>query len=121
MTPNFIFLGLLKEEFSIQSGSAVFLSPKCYIMEDQTSGATKKALKGIHSQTMIELNDFVDVLYNNSTVMRDQTRFRRNLKKFTVQLQSEKKRALNSIYFKLKVSDDFLTCSPHTDENGKYL
>ena len=111
----------MKEEFSIQSGSAVFLSPKCYIMEDQTSGATKKALKGIHSQTMITLDDFLDVLYNNNTVMRDQTRLKRNLKKFTVQLQREKKRALNSVYFKLRVSDDFITCSPHIDENGDFL
>ena len=97
------------------------MSPKCYIMEDKESGQVKKALKGIHSETMIEFDDFVDVLYNNSAVMRNQTRLRRNLKKFTVQLQSEKKKALNSVYFKLKVSKDFITCSPHTDEHGNYL
>lgn len=114
-------LGLLKEEFCIRNGSAVFLSPKCYIMEDKSSGQIKKALKGIHSETLIGLNDFLQVLYNNSTIMRDQIRLRRNLKKFTVQLQREKKRALNSVYFKLKVSDDFITCSPHTAENGEYL
>jgi len=90
-------------------------------MEDKDSGQVKKALKGIHSGTMIEYDDFVEVLYNNSTVMRDQTRLKRNLKKFTVQLQNEKKKALNSVYFKLKVSDDFITCSPHTDEHGNYL
>ena len=118
---NIFFSGLLKEEFSIQRGSAVFLSPKCYIMHDETSGEMKKALKGIHSETMIDVRDFIEVLYNNSNLMRDQTRLRRNLKKFTVQLQREKKRALNSVYFKLRVSDDFLICSPHIDENGQYM
>lgn len=91
------------------------------MMADKNTGAVKKALKGIHSQTMITLDDFLDVLYNNNTVMRDQTRLKRNLKKFTVQLQREKKRALNSVYFKLRVSDDFITCSPHIDENGDFL
>ena len=90
-------------------------------MEDKTSGKSKKALKGIHSETMIEYDNFLDALYKNTTVMRDQTRLRRNLKKFTVQLQSEKKKALNSVYFKLKVSDDLISCSPHIDENGQYL
>ena len=91
------------------------------MMADQNTGAVKKALKGIHSQTLITLDDFLGVLYNNNTVMRDQTRLKRNLKKFTVQLQREKKRALNSVYFKLRVSDDFITCSPHIDENGDFL
>lgn len=118
---EFNFLGLLKDEFSISKGSAIFLSPKCYYMEDKTTGECKKALKGIHSQTMLQYDDFIDVLYNNSTVMRDQTRLRRNLKKFTVHLQREKKRALNSVYYKFKISSDFITCSPHTDEHGQYL
>ena len=91
------------------------------MMADKNTGAVKKALKGIHSQTLITLDDFLGVLYNNNTVMRDQTRLKRNLKKFTVQLQREKKRALNAVYFKLRVSDDFITCSPHIDENGDFL
>ena len=105
----------------MSNGSAIFLSPKCYLMEDRTTGECKKALKGIHCETLLQYEDFIDVLYNNSTVMRDQTRLRRNLKKYTVQLQREKKRALNSIYYKFKISSDFITCSPHTDEHGHYL
>ena len=112
---------MLKEEFSIDKGRAIFLSPKCYLMHDSTSGQMKKALKGIHSETLIDDQDFIEVLYNNSNIMRDQTRFRRNLKQFTVQMQKQKKRALNSVYFKLRVSDDFLACSPHVDSNGEYL
>ena len=36
--------GLLKEEFSIREGSAVFLSPKCYSMSDNDQNM-KTALK----------------------------------------------------------------------------
>ena len=115
-----MFLGLLKQEFAIQDGGALFLSPKCYMKKDK-SGKVKKALKGIHSETLIEYSDFVDALHNNKIVERDQTRFKRNLKRFTIELRNERKRALNSIYYKLKVSDDFLSCSPHTDSNGDYL
>ena len=88
----------------MSNGSAIFLSPKCYFMEDRLTGERKKALKGIHCQTLLQYDDFIDVLYNNSTVMRNQTRLRRNLKNYTVQLQREKKRALNSVYYKFKIS-----------------
>ena len=90
-------------------------------MTDQVSGQVKKALKGVHNETEIAYKDFLDALYNNSKVIRDQTSLRRNLKKFTMQLQKEKKKAINSVYYKFKVSDDFITCSPHTDINGEYL
>ena len=90
-------------------------------MEDKSTGKVKKALKGVHSRTLLEYEDFIDVLYNNSTVLRDQTQLRRNPKKFTVQLQRGQKRALNSVYYKFKISPDFITCSPHTDEHGYYL
>ena len=91
------------------------------MMHDASSGQTKKALKGVNPGTLIDVQDFIEVLYNNSNIMRDQTSFRRNSKKFTVQLQKQKKRALNSVYFKLRVSDDFITCSPHVDLNGEFL
>ena len=90
-------------------------------MEDKNSGKIKRALKGIHSGTNIAYEDFVDVLYNNTKVLRTQTCLRRDSRKFTVNMQTEKKRALNSIYYKLKVSDNFVSCSPHTDENGEYM
>lgn len=90
-------------------------------MEDSLTGLVKKAIKGVNPCTPLEFKDFLDVLYDNKIVMRDQTRLRRHLKQFTVQMQREQKRALNSVYFKLKVSDDFITCSPHTDSNGDLL
>lgn len=90
-------------------------------MEDKDSAQLKKALKGICSGTNLKFEDFADVLYNNSKVMREQTRLKRDLKKSIVHMQKEQKRALSSVYFKMKVSDDFLSCSPHTDQNGDYM
>ena len=103
------------------NGGGVFLSPKCYLMEDKSSGQSKKALKGVHSETTIKYDDFVDVLYNNSTVMREQIRLRRHKDNYAMELQSNTKKSLNSIYYKMKVSEDFVSCSPHKDQNGDFL
>ena len=113
--------GLLKEEFSLDNGSGIFLSPKCYLMEDRATGESKRALKGINSKTDIQYEDFVGALYNNSNVMRDQNRLRRHRTQYSMELQTNHKKALNSIYYKMKVSDDFVSCSPHTDQNGEFL
>ena len=90
-------------------------------MEDKATGESKRALKGINSGTDIQYEDFVDALYNNSNVMRDQNRLRRHRTQYSMELQTNNKKALNSIYYKMKVSDDFVSCSPHTDQNGEFL
>ena len=113
--------GLLKEEFRLDNGAGVFLSPKCYFMEDKISGQVKKALKGINSQTNIRYENFIDTLYNNSSIMREQNRLRRHRTQYSMELQSNIKKSLNSIYYKMKVSDDFISCSPHTNQNGEFL
>jgi len=113
--------GLLKEEFRLDNGAGVFLSPKCYFMEDKISGQVKKALKGINSQTDIRYEHFIDTLYNNSSIMREQNRLRRHRTQYSMELQSNIKKSLNSIYYKMKVSDDFISCSPHTNQNGEFL
>lgn len=90
-------------------------------MEDRASGQVKKALKGVHSQTDITHENFLDALYNNSNVEREQIRLQRHRTQYSMELKSNIKKSLNSVYFKQKVSDDFLSCSPHTDSNGEYL
>ena len=113
--------GLLKEEFRLNNGAGVFLSPKCYFMEDTVSGQVKKALKGINSGTDIRYEHFVNTLYNNSSIMREQNRLRRHRTQYSMELQSNIKKSLNSIYYKMKVSEDFVSCSPHTNQNGEFL
>ena len=113
--------GLLKEEFRLDNGAGIFLSPKCYFMEDTISGQVKKALKGINSGTDIRYEHFVNTLYNNSSIMREQNRLRRHRTQYSMELQSNIKKSLNSIYYKMKVSEDFVSCSPHTNQNGEFL
>ena len=109
-------LGLLKSEFSMTSGSAIFLSPKCYLMhngDDNDEKGTKRALKGVNHSTNVSREDFIDALYENKIAVRRQVRFKRDPKVFKTRLVEEQRRALNPIYYKMKVSDDFVTCAPH--------
>ena len=89
-------------------------------MEDE-NGKTKKALKGVHVKTDLHQEDFINTLYNNTLVLRKQCRLRRDPKKYRIRLQEEKKKALNALYFKMKVSENFVSCTPHTDANSEYL
>ena len=119
---SLIFIaGLLKEEFKLENGSAVFLSPKCYWMEDQASGQVKKAMKGVNADTPITYEDCLDALYNNTNKLTQQMRLRRHKNNYSMELQSNVKKSLNSVYYKMRVSEDFISCSPHIDNDGKYL
>ena len=90
-------------------------------MQDESSANVKKALKGVHVRTNLSREDFLHVLYHNSVVMRKQVRLRRDPQRYTVRLQEEQKKALNAIYYKMKISDNFISCSPHTDADSNYL
>lgn len=90
-------------------------------MEDKQSGQVKKALKGVHSQTDIEYDDFVNALYQNKNIQREQIRLQRHPKNYSMELKSNIKKTLNSVYYKMRVSEDFVNCYPHTNEEGKYL
>ena len=97
-------------------GTAVFLSPKCYLLDGADSDnpdGTKRALKGINNETLISREEFLNALYDNTVIKKRQVRMKRNLKKFKICNISETKKALNSVYYKMKVSDDFISCTPH--------
>ena len=105
----------------MDNGRAIFLSPKCYLLEDESTQKSKKALKGVNCETDIQFQHFVDVLYNNSKIHRQQNRLRRNQKHYAMELQSNMKKSLNSVYYKMKVSNDFVKCSPLTNGSGEYM
>ena len=100
----------------MKSGSGIFLSPKCYLMDngdENDPDGTKRALKGVNHGTNVSRQDFLDALYNNTIAMRRQVRFKRDPKVFKMRLVEEQRRALNSIYYKFKVDDNMVTCTPH--------
>ena len=90
-------------------------------MADQESRNVKKALKGVHIQTQFDIKDFINTLYNNATINRNQTRLRRDLKAYKFELLCQTKRSLNPVFFKMRVSDNLICCSPHVDQNLEYL
>ena len=90
-------------------------------MADEESCIEKKALKGVNIQTQLDIKDFIATLYNNITVNREQIRLRRNLKSYKFELQKLTKRSLNAVFFKMKVSNNFVLCSPHVNANSEYL
>lgn len=81
--------------------------------DSANSDGVKRALKGINDETNVTREEFLNSLYRNDVVRKEQNRLKRDLKKFKFATVCETKKALNSIYYKMKVSDDFLSCSPH--------
>ena len=90
-------------------------------MSDPECGNVKKALKGVHIQTQLDIKDFINTLYDNATITRQQTRLRRDLKAYKFELLCQTKRSLNPVFFKMRVSDNLIGCSPHVDQNLEYL
>ena len=90
-------------------------------MEDEASGKIKTALKGVSAETDINCEHFIDAIYENRNILREQTRLRRHRTQYSMELQRNLKRSVNSVYYKMKVSSDFISCTPHTDSNGEFL
>ena len=111
---------MLKKEFQVDNGSFIALSSKCYHLLDRTTLFEKKALKGIHSDSVITHQDFYNCLYHNETVTRNQVRFHYNKKLDMMTLINQNKKALNSIYTKMCVKNDFVSIEP-LKLNGKFL
>ena len=106
----------MKSEFEMTSGSAIFLSPKCYLMDNGIPNdpqGVKRALKGINEKTILDKADFLNALYENQTVVKPQMRMKRDTKRCKIRIVEERKKSLNSIYYKMKLSDDYLSCTPH--------
>ena len=106
----------MKSEFEMTSGSAIFLSPKCYLMDNGIPNdphGVKRALKGISEKTVLDKADFLTALYENQTVIKPQMRMKRDTKSCKIRIVEERKKSLNSIYYKMKLSDDYLSCTPH--------
>ena len=112
--------GLLKCEFRIRNGSFIALSNKCYHLYDEDMHVKKSASKGISRETKISHRDFLEVLYKDRFFSRDQVRFQYNKKRDIMVMFSQRKKALNAVYTKMKVKDDLVTVEP-LSLNGSFL
>ena len=111
---------MLKQEFKITNGSFVALSNKCYHLYDEDARVVKTALKGISRDNDISHQDFLQVLYQNRLLRRDQVRFQYSKQRDMMTMVSQKKKALNSVYTKMCVGDDFVSVQP-LSLNGSFL
>ena len=71
-----------------------------------------KTFQGIHNSTDVSKEEFLSALYDNQVVVKKQVRLKRDLKKFKFLTIAETKKAINAIYYKMNVSDDFISCKP---------
>lgn len=121
----------MKIEEEIDQGSLIALSPKCYNLcgsttvtlqgqSSQTIPKVKRALKGVHRDSKLNEKDFLDCLYENRQVHRDQYSFRMRNDSKNIDLIKNRKVVLNNSYYKMRVHSDGVTCSPLTKEN-KYV
>ena len=123
----FQFLGLLKIEEEVDQGSFVGLSPKCYSLVGSSfqngneKMKIKKAHKGIHRQTVLDHDDYLECLYQDKSISRDQFSFRIQNQSKQIDLIKSHKIALNSNYCKLFVEKDKVTCTPLKDSKGNYI
>ena len=73
----------------------------------------KRALKGIHQKTVLNKSDFLTALYENRNPIKPQIRMKRDIKTRKIRIVEEQKKSLNSLYYKMKLSTDLLSCTPH--------
>ena len=104
------------------------MSPKCYSLVGSTFeedgseiNKTKKAHKGIHRETLLEHDNYLECLYQDTVVRKNQFSFRIQNKSKQIDLIKNHKIALNSNYTKLRVSKDKITCTPLRDSKGKFI
>ena len=108
--------GLLKSEFSIDSGQFVALSPKCYIFENGEK--VKRSSKGIPKACQLDVQDFLDTLYEDreKSVQFGQITINKKLCSATTRICRRK--ALNNLYLKFHVEVDGVNCRPHKIGNN---
>ena len=112
--------GLFKNEAVVTDGSFVALSSKCYSLKDNLSNQSKQATKGIQNSDDIHHELFLSSLYENTDVFSNQTRMNYSKKHGTMAIIQQRKRALNNIFTKLDVKDDWVTIEP-LKKNGKFV
>lgn len=79
---------------------------------DRETLKTKRGLKGIHRETLINHDHFLSCLYHNTEIRRKQNRMAYNQKRNQMDIIQQNKLALNPCYFKLYVNDDLVSISP---------
>lgn len=95
-------------EFIQTSGNFVALSPKSYIAQDD-QGNIKQSQKGVVGRSQSSMEEYLDCLYNNKTVLVDTCQLL--MKKNKMTRVSSQKKALNNKFFKFNLDQDGIIAS----------
>ena len=96
-------------EFIQLSGNYVALSPKSYIAKDD-QGNIKQSQKGVTSRSQSSMEEYLNCLYNNETVIVDTCQLLMKKNKMT-RISSQKK-ALNNKFYKFNLDQDGIIAKP---------
>ena len=86
----------------------------------QTETETKLSHKGVPKAINLDTNDYLRCLYENDPGRISYNNITISKKHSHARTQSMSKRALNSLYFKLNVSENKVSVRPHM-RDGQYL
>ena len=107
---SFIFNQLMK----------AFFSSKCYSYLDEKGTQSKKAMKGINTNTPLEHAEFLLSLYSQQSVLAEQVRMNFVKKLGSMAILNQVKKALNPFFTKLNVDNDQVTITP-LKKNNEFL
>ena len=102
--------GLLKREYACSRGKYFGLSPKCYHISDGTN--IKRSNKGTPRAINMAEKEFEAALFGTERIKKQFNQIVTDKKHGTKCTREITKKALNSVYLKLKVRDDLISISP---------
>lgn len=112
--------GLLKSEFRTQNGSMCALSPKCYMITDDTQNRIKKSTKGTPRSTKLTLAAYEKALFDGIVPKTSFNQITADKKLGSAVTKSVTKKAINPIYLKMRVSANLVDISPFK-KNDKFV
>lgn len=95
------------------------MSPKCYFSLDTTNDDVKMGSKGVPYTAKLELQMYLNRLYNSEAHYAEFESLRLNKDKQMARIKTTKS-CLNDLFVKFQISYDKVTCHP-LKINGKYL
>ena len=96
------------------------MSPKCYSLYCRNNNEVKRGLKGVNKLTKIEHQAFEHALYSNDMHTVSQARFSYNRQTAKLNLITQQKNALNTLYTKFRVLDNNVQIEP-LSRDGEFI
>jgi hypothetical protein len=107
---------LINSIFILLILSNLFLSPKCYIVNNNHD--VKRSHKGTPRHICITTDDYEKALFDDIVKKASYNKIAIERRLGTTTTKSIQKKTVNPIYLKLRVCSDLISTEPHADSNG---